>query len=125
MITLFLDQALPVRTETVLRQRGLDAIHATTADMATTPDAEILEWCRQAGRVIVTHDHGFHQLIALAGAGGPTVIRIRLQGLDHEQVASVIERVVRAHGEAIEGGSLISVSRDRVKVRRLPLRSLE
>jgi predicted nuclease of predicted toxin-antitoxin system len=125
LITLFLDQALPVRAEGILRQRGWDTLHATTAGMSTTPDSEILEWCREVGRVIVTHDHGFHQLIALADAGGPSVIRIRLQGLNHEQIASVIERVARAHAEALASGSLISVTRDRVKVRKLPLGTLE
>lgn len=106
----------------ILRDLGWDAVHATTVGMATAPDSEILEWCRQSGRTIVTHDHGFHQLIALADATGPSVIRIRLQGLNHGQVASVIERVVRAHVGAIDSGSLISVTRDRVKVRKLPLR---
>ncbi len=121
MIRLFLDQALPLRAEHVLRERGWDVVHATTAGLATAADRTILGWCDERGYAVVTHDHGFHQMIALFGVAGPSVIRIRLQGLDHEEIGGLIDRVVRAHTAEIESGALVSVSGRRVKVRTLPL----
>lgn len=61
-------------------------------------------------------------MIALAEAIGPSTIRIRLQGLDYEAVALLIDRVVKAHGAALEAGALVSVAENRIKVRKLPLR---
>jgi predicted nuclease of predicted toxin-antitoxin system len=121
LIQLFLDQALPARAETLLRQRGWTVVHATTAGLAEAPDDEILRWCGEHGYIVITHDHGFHQMIALAEATGPSAIRIRLQGLDYEAIAALIDRVVKANGAALEAGALVSVLGTRVKVRKLPL----
>jgi predicted nuclease of predicted toxin-antitoxin system len=122
LIQLFLDQALPVRAEALLQERGWIVIHATTAGLADAPDDEILRWCGEHDYIVITHDHGFHQMIALADAAGPSVIRIRLQGLDYEAIAILIHRVVQAHSAALEDGALVSVGENRIKVRKLPLR---
>jgi predicted nuclease of predicted toxin-antitoxin system len=122
LIQLFLDQALPVRAEALLRERGWIVVHATTAGLAEAPDDEILRWCGERGYIVITHDHGFHQMIALADAAGPSAIRIRLQGLDYEAIAILIDRIVKAHGAVLEEGALVSVIENRVKVRKLPLR---
>lgn len=122
MIKLFLDQALPLRAESTLRDRGWDVVHAASAGLATAPDSEILKWCHEHRYTIITHDHGFHQMIALGGAVGPSVVRVRLQGLNHEAVANLIDRVVRSNVDAIEAGCLLSVTKHRVKVRSLPMR---
>lgn len=121
MIRLFLDQALPLRAEGLLIARGLVAVHASTAGMAFAADDEILRWCAEHDHVVVTHDHGFHQQIALANATRPSVIRIRLQGLNYEAVASLVLEVVDSHEAILDAGALISVSGKRVRVRRLPL----
>lgn len=60
-------------------------------------------------------------MIALAEAAGPSAIRIRLQGLDYQTIAVLIDRVVKAHGVELEAGALVSVLGARVKVRKLPL----
>src|SRR5437868_6512379 len=74
-----------------------------------------------AGYIVRTDDHGFHQMTALAGASGPSVIRIRLQGLDHEEVAALVDRIVKAYGVALDAGALVSVLGKRVRVRKLPI----
>ncbi|MDP9193558.1 MAG: DUF5615 family PIN-like protein [Acidobacteriota bacterium] len=125
MIQLFLDQALPARAEILLRERGWTAVHATTVGLAEAPDDEILKWCGDHGYIVITHDHGFHQMIALAEAVGPSAIRIRLQGLDYKAIAALIDHVVKAHGAALEAGALVSVLGSRVKVRKLPLHRSE
>jgi predicted nuclease of predicted toxin-antitoxin system len=121
LIRLFLDQALPLRAEAILRERGWDVIHATTAGVARAADNEIVTWCSERRYSIVTHDHGFHQIIALAEASGPSVIRIRLQGLNHEEIAKIVDKVARTHTDMLDSGCLISVSGQRVRVRMLPL----
>lgn len=50
--------------------------------MAAAADPDILECARVQGRVVVTLDSDFHALLAVGGLPGPSVIRIRQQGME-------------------------------------------
>jgi predicted nuclease of predicted toxin-antitoxin system len=50
--------------------------------MAMTSDKEILVWSLEQNGILVTLDADFHAILAVSGAAGPSVIRIRRQGLN-------------------------------------------
>lgn len=81
MIRLLLDQGLPRSTVAQLGERGIDACHVADIGRSHAADFEIIELARHQGQVIVTLDADFHRLLALSGAHGPSVIRIRQKGL--------------------------------------------
>jgi predicted nuclease of predicted toxin-antitoxin system len=56
---LLLDQGLPRSSAALLRERGIDAVHAGESGLATASDQAILEAARLDGRVIVTLDSDF------------------------------------------------------------------
>jgi predicted nuclease of predicted toxin-antitoxin system len=49
--------------------------------MAAAEDAEILAFAEQHSRVVVILDADFHTLLARSGGAGPSVIRVRIEGL--------------------------------------------
>ena len=62
-----------------LQQEGFEALHWSTTGEPKATDATIMEWARQAGHVVFTHDLDFSALLALTEATGPSVIQVRTQ----------------------------------------------
>lgn len=57
---ILLDQGVPRRSAQLLRDTGLDAVHASEVGLSAVDDEAILVWCREQGRVVVTLDADFH-----------------------------------------------------------------
>ena len=118
---LLLDQGLPRSAAGRLRAGGHDAVHAGECGMASASDEAILAAAREHGRAVVTLDADFHAILALGGSAGPSVIRIRVEGLRAEPLAELVQTVVTRCGEDLAAGAVVSVTADRIRVRRLPV----
>jgi predicted nuclease of predicted toxin-antitoxin system len=122
-VKLLLDQNLPETAAPMLRDAGLDAVHAREVELSRTADDEILRWARDHDRVIVTLDADFHALLALSEAVTPSVIRIRIESMPDREVADLIRRVVVAAREDLARGAVITVTEASIRMRHLPLSS--
>ncbi len=118
---LLLDQGLPRSTVRHLAEMGIAAEHVGELGMAAATDAQILESARERQAVVVTFDSDFHALLATARVVGPSVVRIRIEGLKGEQLAPLLERVLALAGTELQRGAMVSVTTDRIRVRRLPI----
>ena len=118
---LLLDQGLPRTSVLRLRELGLDAQHIGDVGLATADDRAILEQARQHGEVVVTLDADFHAQLALSGARAPSVIRIRIEGLKAEQLATLLRGVLEQCGEDLIAGAMVTVTESGIRLRRLPL----
>jgi predicted nuclease of predicted toxin-antitoxin system len=116
-----LDQGLPRSSAAALQARGHVAEHVGTLGMATATDADILEAASARGAVAVTLDADFHMLLAIAHATGPSVIRIRIEGLNGDAIAGIVHAAVLAAEAELRAGAAISVTASAIRVRRLPL----
>lgn len=118
---LLLDQGLPRSTVAHLAALGIEAEHIGNLGMARAADSDILDAARQRHSVVATLDADFHALLAALRATGPSVIRIRIEGLKGEQVAAVLSQVVAVAGAELEVGAVVSVTERRIRVRLLPI----
>jgi predicted nuclease of predicted toxin-antitoxin system len=118
---LLLDQGLPRSTILYLSRSGINSSHVAEHGLSRASDAEILDCARERSLIVVTLDADFHSLLAATGANSPSVIRLRQQGLNGEQTASVIATVVRRNQKVLETGAVISVTHTLVRVKLLPL----
>jgi predicted nuclease of predicted toxin-antitoxin system len=50
---LLLDQNLSAAAAELLRASGTDVFHTREVGLATAADADILEWCREQGRILI------------------------------------------------------------------------
>ena len=116
-----LDQGLPRSTLNHLQSMGLEAEHVGCLGLASASDKTILDEGRDRGSIVVTHDSDFHSLLALSNASSPSVIRIRIQGLKGGGIAHVIQQVVEATKSDLLAGAAVTVSEQRLALRRLPL----
>lgn len=98
-----LDQGLPLRAADLLRSQGEDAIHVSEVGMAKTADELILQHASKEVRIVVTLDADFHAILALSGAHGPSVIRIREEGLKAMPAADLILKIGEKFGPHLFG----------------------
>jgi predicted nuclease of predicted toxin-antitoxin system len=120
---LFLDQGLPRSALDHLRRSGIDSNHVGELGMAKATDQEILSYARQSDAVIVSLDSDFHALLAQSNATTPSVIRIREEGLRPEELAALLSVILNAASNELAAGAVVSATRSRYRIRRLPLPS--
>jgi predicted nuclease of predicted toxin-antitoxin system len=122
---LLLDQDVSAGAAEILRAAGTDVVHAREVALSRTQDVDILAWCRDNGRVLVSLDGDFHALLALSGATSPSVIRIRIEGLRDRAMAALITRVIDTTADDLIRGSAVTVKVKSIRVHRLPLGRLK
>ena len=122
MISVLLDQGLAPRAAALLVQHGIEATHVSEIGMSEADDSEILEVALQSNRICVTLDHDFHAHLATAGQGRPSVILLRVEGLNAEEQAELIASICVQCASALFEGAAISANRKGIRVRRLPLK---
>jgi len=118
---LLLDQGLPRSTVFHLSNAAIEAVHVGEAGLATASDAQILDFAYQNSNIVVTLDADFHALLALSGATGPSVIRIRIEGLRGEGLAILLVTVLKGCKEDLIKGAVVSVTESGFRIRLLPL----
>jgi predicted nuclease of predicted toxin-antitoxin system len=119
---ILIDQGLAPNTATILRQQGFDAVHVSEIGMEQAEDFEILDVARNDSRVCITLDHDFHAHLAATGNGRPSVVLLRVQGLNAEGQADLIRAVFGLCETVLSEGAAVSADRERIRVRRLPLK---
>jgi predicted nuclease of predicted toxin-antitoxin system len=122
MNQILLDQGLAPHTAAILRRNGFDAVHVSEIGMEQAEDIQIMEKARIDERVCVTLDHDFHAHLAMTGHGRPSVVLLRVQGLDAQGQADLIRLVYAQCEAALSEGAAVSADRESIRVRRLPLR---
>jgi predicted nuclease of predicted toxin-antitoxin system len=118
---LLLDQGVPRSTAVLLTQAGWDVIHVSEIGMSRADDSDIVRRARAEGRICVTLDADFHSLLATSGERGPSVIRIRKEGLDAAALAALLQGIWTGIEEALNGGAMVTVTDRSVRTRRLPV----
>lgn len=103
-----------------LRDKGHEAVHASSIALSTAADAAILDVARQQGRVVITADLDYPRLLAITGADTPGVILFRGGSYSENEMRSLLERVLAGSAEADLERSITVVDSFRIRRRSLP-----
>jgi len=109
------------KTKDLLVNLGNDAVHLHNQGLDRLPDSDILEKARNEGRVLLTNDLDFSELLAVSKAKLPSVIIFRLHNMHPKQVNKYLHQIINQHRTPIEEGAIISVTEGSVRIRLLPL----
>ena len=71
-------------------------------------DAEILGFAVGKNGVVVTLDADFHAILAVSGAAGPSVIRIRIESLRAAEIVESLRLVATQFGSELQARSLVT-----------------
>ena len=115
------DMGISPRVVSSLRELGHEAIHLQEEGLGRMPDGEILAKARSEGRVLLTHDLDFGELLAASGGNLPSVIIFRLRDMRAENVKSHLFSILEKQSDALEKGVVCSVTERKVRIRALPI----
>jgi predicted nuclease of predicted toxin-antitoxin system len=108
----------------VLQRRGVghDAVHVGEVLRMDAPDAEILDYARSDGRVIVAADTDFGELLASRQAAEPSVVLFHRQTCrrPREQAALLFANLPSVEAD-LHDGAIVVVEEPRVRVRAFPI----
>ena len=122
---LVLDQGVPRDAATRLRGLGYECLHLAEIGMSKAADEEIPAFSLERNAIVVTLDADLHTILALSGASGPSVIRMRLQGLGSLGVVELVQNVLAGFQTDLKRGSLVTVKAHKTTCHRLPVGSSE
>ena len=107
----------------VFESSGYEATHWSQVGEGSAPDREILDWARENGFVLFTHDLDFSRLLALTGRDGPSIIQLRRHGILPGDAAANLIAALRQHQLALEEGAIVVLDAETSRVRLLPIRN--
>ena len=115
------DMGVSQSTVQTLCQLGHDAVHLREQGLHRLSDPEILEKARQEGRVVLTFDLGFGDLLAAGLHQNPSVVIFRLHNATPRSVTPKLLDVVAQRTQELQDGAVVIVEDARYRVRRLPI----
>ena len=115
------DMGISPRTVACLRSLGHDAIHLHDEGLDRLSDVGILSRALDEGRVVLTHDLDFVDLVAASGARLPSVITFRLRNMSAGHVNRYLELILANYQERLIAGAVVSVAEGQIRVRSLPI----
>ncbi|MGO9740116.1 MAG: DUF5615 family PIN-like protein [Roseiarcus sp.] len=100
-----------------LRAAGWDVLSIGGA-LGGASDSEVLETARREGRIPITEDRDFGEMVVRQRLGVAGVILLELDRLSNQAEAEQVGKIVAAHTERLEG-ALTVVEPGRVRFRLL------
>ena len=119
---ILIDMNLPPRWVEIFAAEGWEAIHWSHVGDFTASDRIIMEWAKQRGYIVFTHDLDFGALLAATQADGPSVIQVRTQNVLPEALGDLSVKAIHQFQEELNHGALISIDQKRSRARILPLK---
>jgi predicted nuclease of predicted toxin-antitoxin system len=118
---LLIDMNLAPVWAVIFRRHGWEALHWSAIGDPRAPDSIVMEWAREHGYIVVTHDLDFGALLAMTHARGPSVIQVRTQDVTPRRLEDLLVDAIRQYEPQLEAGALIIVDEGRMRARILPL----
>jgi predicted nuclease of predicted toxin-antitoxin system len=114
------DMNLPPAVAVWLRAEGHDAVHVLDAGFANAPDREIFAHAAEEGRIVVTSDLDFGEILGMAHGAGSGAILLRLRVARQPYLRDRLRVAIVQAAEALEVGAIVLVEDSRIRVRRMP-----
>ena len=118
---ILIDMNLSPGWRRAFEQEGIEALHWSEVGDPRAADREILDWAREHGLVIFTHDLDFGHLLALTHEAGPSVIQVRSEDVMPDAIQSLVLQALRVLEELRTTTALIVVEPGDFRVRILPI----
>ncbi len=120
---LLIDMNLSPRWVDVLIAADIPAIHWSSVGPHDAPDVEIMDYARQHGYVVLTHDLDFGAILAATQGRTPSVVQIRAPDPSPEAIGPSVISALRHVRAELETGALVTFEPARVRLTLLPLQS--
>ncbi len=117
-----IDLNLPAIWVPRLIAEGHDAVHWSNVGAATATDNELLAHARTRDQVILTADHDFALLLAMAQSHGPSVILLRAEAVRIDSQLGLVIAAMKKFEQELASGAMVVVEPSSARARVLPLK---
>ena len=101
-----------------LREAGYDAVAVVEVGLAGDPDDKIRAVAIKTGRVLMTLDADFANILRFPPAATPGVIRLKIHPPTEDAIAELLQRTVAALKDTPLSGCLAVAHREIIRIRR-------
>lgn len=115
------DMGISLKTVIWLRNEGYEVVHLCEQGLQRLPDDEIFKKGIKESRIILTMDLDFSQIVAASKFNLPSVIIFRLSDERAENINKRLSELLDKCCNELELGSIISVTDNKFRIRRLPI----
>ncbi|MCC6145406.1 MAG: DUF5615 family PIN-like protein [Candidatus Hydrogenedentes bacterium] len=115
------DMGISRSTIAALRALGHDATHLYEQGLERMQDWDVLTKAREEGRVLLTADLDFGELLWVGIQQFPSVVIFRLRRHRPELVTRRLLLVLEEHQQELLHGAIITVEEGRHRIRHLPI----
>lgn len=102
-----------------LLAQGHDVKHLREEGLQRIPDEEVFQKAVAEGRILITFDLDFGEIVALSGGRATSVILFRLHNTRTPHVIERLGKVLSDSSETLERGVVVVVEESRYRVRYL------
>jgi predicted nuclease of predicted toxin-antitoxin system len=100
---------------------GIEAVHWSRVGSSGAKDWQIMEYALVHGFIVFTHDLDFGTILAATQANFPSVLQVRTQETFVNSIGDLVIAAIAQFSKELEAGALVSVDRQRSRVRILPI----
>ena len=116
-----MDMGVSLTTVAYLRSQRHDVVHLRDEGLQRAEDAVILAKAQTEGRIVVTFDLDFGDLLAAARHRLPSAIIFRLRDQSPAVVNGRLQIIIEQQATVLTSGAIILVEAQRYRIRRLPI----
>ncbi len=120
-LKLLIDMNLSPKWVRVLRNAGWQAVHWSTVGDKQASDKVILNWARDHGYAVFTHDLDFGAILAASRVTGPSVIQVRTRAVLPDHLEGTVIAALKNHSTDLSSGALLMIDANRNRIRILPM----
>ena len=115
-----LDMNLPPAMAQWVRSQGHDAVHVRDLGLEHLPDREVFGHAAGDGRIVVTFDLDFGEIVGLARATGSGVVLLRLRFTRQHHLRERLQAAIAEAAAALQAGAIVVAEDARIRIRRMP-----
>lgn len=105
----------------VLSEAGLESVHWSKPGSPKASDAEILEFAKLNGYVLLSHDLDFGSILSATHAHAPSVIQVRFEDVLSPAFSVLVREALNQFEHELASGALVVIDGARSRARILPL----
>jgi len=118
---ILVDMNLPPKIAGLLTTQGMVATHWQSIGAPNAKDTELMSYAYQHNYTVLTCDLDFTALLSVSKRTKPSIIQVRVQGFEAENLANMITLAISQNAEALENGAILTIDAKRARLRLLPL----